>query len=353
MPPDARPPDQDHDQDHDQDQDHDDRDHDRDRHTVDLAAVRAAHDRIAGMVVHTPVVPSAPLSDHVGQPVGLKLEGLQPTGSFKVRGAASRILAGPRPIGVVTASTGNHGRAMAHVARELGIPAVVCVSDNVPAGKVAALRSLGCELVVGGDSQAAALVTAGELVAERGLTLVHPFDDPAVVAGQGTVGLEVVAQHPDTTAVLVPLSGGGLLAGIAVALKALRPDIRVVGVSMEAGAVMAASLAAGHPVDLPESPSLADSLQGGIGMANAHTFPVVRDLVDELVLVDEDSIWQAMGFALQEHRLVLEGAAAVGIAALRTAAVTVDGPVTVVCSGSNAELAHVAALADGRDRPRP
>jgi threonine dehydratase len=318
---------------------------------VTLDDVRAAHDRIRGTVVHTPVVPSAPLADLVGSPVGLKLEGLQPTGSFKVRGAASRILAGPRPTGVVTASTGNHGRAMAHVARTLGIPAVVCVSDNVPAGKVDALRALGCEVVVGGDSQTAALVTADELVAARGLTLVHPFDDPAVVAGQGTIGLEVVAQAPDTTAVLVPLSGGGLLAGVAVAVTALRPDVRVIGVSMADGAVMAASLAAGAPVDLPESPSLADSLQGGIGMDNRHTFDVVATLVDEVVLVDEDAIWDAMGLALRAHRLVLEGAGAVGIAALATGAVDVTGPVTVVCSGSNAELADVAALAAGRPRP--
>lgn len=323
------------------------------RVTVD--DVVAAQQRIAEVVVHTPVVPSAALSIHVGHPVGLKLEGLQPTGSFKVRGAASRILAEPgRPddlVGVVTASTGNHGRAMAHVARELGVPAVVCVSDNVPAGKVAALRALGCELVVGGTSQAAALVTAAGLVADRGLTLVHPFDDPAVVAGQGTIGLEVLDQAPATTTLLVPLSGGGLLAGIAVAVAARRPDVRLVGLSMDGGAVMAASLGAGAPVDLPEVASLADSLQGGIGLENRHTFGVVRDLVDDVVLVDEDTIWAGMRFALEEHRLVLEGAGAIGIGALLAGAITVDGPTTVVCSGANAEPEHVAALALGRPRP--
>ncbi len=319
--------------------------------------VVAAAARIAGLVVRTPVVPSAPLAAHVGHPVGLKLEGLQPTGSFKVRGAASRILAEPGTpdglVGVVTASTGNHGRAMAHVARELGVASVVCVSDNVPPGKVAALRELGCELVIGGDSQSAALVTAGKLVADRGLTLVHPFDDPAVVAGQGTIGLEVVEQAPSTTTLLVPLSGGGLLAGIAIAVAARRPGVRLVGLSMADGAVMAASLAAGYPVELAEAPTLADSLQGGIGLDNRHTLAVVRDLVDEVVLVDEDTIWAGMKFAFDHHRLVLEGAGAIGIGALLAGLVEADGPTTIVCSGANAEPRHVAALAASHPRPTP
>lgn len=320
-------------------------------HTVTVRDVEAAAARIADIVVRTPVISSPPLAEVAGHSVGLKLEGLQPTGSFKVRGAASRILAGPRPTGVVTASTGNHGRATAYVARQLGVPATVFVSDNVPAGKVAALRALGCDLEVGGTSQAEALVRAHALADQHGLTVVHPFDDPLVVAGQGTIGLEVAEQAPATTTLLVPLSGGGLLAGILVAFEARRPDVRVVGVSMDGGAVMAASLAAGRPVDLDEVDSLADSLQGGIGVDNAHTWPVVRDLVDEVVLVDEDAIWAAMRFAFDEHRLVLEGGGAVGIAALLAGAVEVDGPTSVVCSGSNAEPEQVAALALGHPRP--
>lgn len=322
---------------------------------VALDHVLAARERITHVVVRTPIVPSSALSEHVGASVGLKLESLQPTGSFKVRGAAARILAEPGEVadlaGVVTASTGNHGRAVAHVARQLGVDAVVCVSDHVPAGKVAALQALDCEVRVGGDSQAEALGVAAELVDERGVVLVHPFDDVEVVAGQGTIGLEVIDQQPDTTTVLVPLSGGGLLAGIATAIKATRPDVRVVGVSMRHGAVMAASLEAGHPVDMPESTSLADSLQGGIGLDNGVTFPIVRELVDEVVLIDEDDIWAAMGFALSHHRLALEGAGAVGIAALLTGAVDVGGPATVVCSGANVELDHLATLATGGANP--
>lgn len=313
--------------------------------------VVAAHVRIRDLVVHTPVVPATTLSDAVGHAVGCKLEGLQPTGSFKVRGAASRILAGPPPSGVVTASTGNHGRAVAHVARELDLPATVCLSDNVPAGKVAALRALGCRLEIGGRSQTEALASAARLAADEGLLLVHPFDDPAVIAGQGTIGLELLHQQPDTTAVLVPLSGGGLLAGVAVAVKATRPDVRVVGVSMDRGAVMAASLAAGHPIELDEERTLADSLQGGIGEHNAHTFAIVQALVDEVVLVTEDEIWAGMRHAFDHHRLLLEGAGAVGIAALLADKVTLDGPATIVCSGANAEPHQVEALARGDATP--
>lgn len=321
------------------------------QHTTSLGDVRRARERIVKLVASTPTITSHPLTEHVGTPVALKLECLQPTGSFKVRGAASRMLTGPRPAGVVTASTGNHGRAMSHVARQLGIPAIVCVSDNVVAGKLTALRAMGCELMIGGDSQTEALVTATALAAERGLLLVHPFDDPAIVAGQATIGIEVLEQQPDVTTIVVPLSGGGLLAGITAAVKGMRPEVRIVGVSMDHGAVMAASLATGHPVDLPEVDSLADSLQGGIGRDNRHTWPIIRDLVDEVVLVSENDIWAGMRFAMDQHRLVLEGAGAVGIAALLSGAVTVDGSTTLICSGSNAEAAHIEALARGDAAP--
>ncbi|MBW3619665.1 MAG: pyridoxal-phosphate dependent enzyme [Actinobacteria bacterium] len=316
--------------------------------------VEDAVGRVREVAIRTPVVASPALSRRVGVDVGLKLESLQPTGSFKVRGAAARILsldAATAARGVVTASTGNHGRAVAYVARERGIPATVCVSDNVPAGKLAALRRLGCDLVVGGRSQTEALVAAGERVASQGMTLVHPFDDPAVIAGQGTVGLELVEQWEHAAVVVVPLSGGGLLAGVALAVKARRPDVRVVGVSMEDGAVMATSLAAGSPVELDELPTLADSLQGGIGADNRHTFAIVRELVDDVVLVGEEAIWAAMRSVYDEHRVVLEGAAAVGVAALTTGLVVADGPVVVVCSGGNAEPEQVAAMARGDAAP--
>lgn len=324
---------------------------------LQLAEVVAARERIAGLaVVPTPLVPAAALDRGAGARTWLKLESIQPTGSFKVRGAASRISAmgaAERARGVVTASTGNHGRAVAHVAAELGMPAVVCVSVHVPPGKIAALEASGCEVLVGGDSQTDALATAEQLVSDRGMTLIHPFDDPLVIAGQGTIGCELLEQLPDTTTVMVPLSGGGLLAGIAVAVKALRPAVRVVGVTMERAPVMAASLEAGHPVELAEAATLADSLQGGIGRANATTFPITRTLMDEVVLLTEQEIWNGMRFAFDAHRLVLEGAGAVGIAAILGGHLTDDAgqDVVLVCSGANAEPRQVVALAEQRTTP--
>lgn len=314
--------------------------------------VVGAHARIEGVVVRTPVVPAAELSRRVGADVALKLEGVQPTGSFKVRGAASVLMgldAEAARRGVVTASTGNHGRAVAHIAARTGVPVTVCVSVHVPAGKVAALNALGCEVVIGGDSQSDALREADDLVVDRGLTLVHPFDDPLVIAGQGTVGRELLEQAPDLTRVLVPLSGGGLAAGVAVAVTSRRPDVQVIGVSMERAPVMARSLDAGQPLDLPEEPTLADSLQGGIGLTNATTFPIVQALLDEVVLVTEQQIWDGMRYAFDHHRLILEGGGAVGIAALLSGAVPVgeDDRVVVIASGANAEVAQIEALARG------
>ena len=313
----------------------------------ELDDIETAAERIAGVAVRTPLVPSPELSSRNGAEVLLKLEGVQPTGSFKVRGAASKILSlDPEQAarGVVTASTGNHGRAVAYVASRLGIPAAVCVSENVPAGKIAALEALGCELVIGGDSQAAALDTAASMVEERGMTLVHPFDDPQVIAGQGTIGLEILEDAPGIDVVLVPLSGGGLISGVALAMKALRPTVRVVGISMEHGAVMAASLEAGHPVELPEEPTLADSLQGGIGLDNRLTFDICRDLVDEVVLLTEDEIADGMAFAFRSHRLILEGGGAVGIGAILAGKVDLPEKAAVVCSGANAEPGQIPFL---------
>jgi threonine dehydratase len=323
-----------------------------------LADIGRAAERIAGIATRTPMIDSLNLADGA---VSLKLESVQPTGSFKIRGAASRILSIPetdRPRGVVTASTGNHGRAVAHVARTLGIDATVCVSEGVPAGKIAALQSLGCELLVDGASQTEALANAQRLVADRGMTLIHPFDDPDVIAGQGTIGIELLEQVPDMTTVLVPLSGGGLAAGVATAIKESNPSIRVIGISMRRAAVMAASLSAGEPLDMPERPTLADSLQGGIGLDNRYTFDIVQQHVDEVVLVDEPEIWHGMKLALQRHRLVLEGGAAVGLGALHSGKVVPTGPTAVICTGSNVEPRHLAELAEelsaeaGRDNGR-
>jgi threonine dehydratase len=306
------------------------------------------------VVLKTPTIASPPLSRIAGSRVSLKIEGVQPTGSFKVRGAASKIMTlddDERARGVVTASTGNHGRAVAYVGSELGIPVVVCVSDRVPAGKLAHLDALGCRVVVGGDSQDAAMEAASGLTESEGMTLIHPFDDREVIAGQGTIGFELAEQVSDLSHVVGPLSGGGLISGVALALKDRLPEVKVIGVSMAEGAVMAASLQKGHPVQMAEATTLADSLQGGIGLDNRYTFSLVHDLVDEIVLVSEERIWQAMLWAFNNHGLVLEGAGAVGIAALMSDMIDPGARVAVVCSGQNIEPHHLKALSESRSQP--
>ncbi len=317
--------------------------------------VEGARRRVSGIAVRTPLVPSGPLSDAVGLEVFLKLETTQPTGAFKVRGAASKILAlsdEERGRGVVTASTGNHGRAVAYVAGRLGVTATVCVSSGVPPGKIAALRALGADIEVVGDSQSQALARAGEIEDERGTALIHPFDDPDVIAGQATIGLEIIEDLPGAATVLAPLSGGGLLAGVASGLVAAGSKAKAVGVSMTRAPMMAMSLEAGHPVEVPEEETLADSLRGGIGLHNQFTFDLVRELAPRAILVEEAAIWEAMGFLFEQHRLVVEGAAAVGVASLLRGSVRPQrGPVAVVISGANVEPEHLARLLSGDPAP--
>ncbi|MGE0719370.1 MAG: pyridoxal-phosphate dependent enzyme [Alphaproteobacteria bacterium] len=308
---------------------------------VTLDDVTAARGRLAGIAVRTPLKPVAALARHLGGPVHLKIETMQPTGAFKVRGAANHLLqldAEARRRGVVTVSTGNHGRAVAYVARGLGIRCVVCLSALVPADKVAAIAALGAEMDVGGADQDAAMARAETRAAAEGLVMVSPFDDPAIIAGQGTIAPEILEDVPDTGTIVVPLSGGGLVAGIAVAAKAMRPGIRIVAVGSERSPAMLRSLEAGRPIIVPEHPSLADSLGGGIGLANRWSFPLVRDLVDDIRLVGEDAIADAMRFAFRECRLVLEGAAAAPIAALLAAAPgEFPMPVVAVATGDNVD----------------
>ncbi|SPB13444.1 threonine dehydratase [Caballeronia novacaledonica] len=306
-----------------------------------LADVYRARQRIEGRALVTPLVHSVSLSRIAGVPVHLKLETLQPTGSFKLRGATNALaqIAEQGCKRVVTASTGNHGRAVAHAARALGIEAAVCMSSLVPKNKVDAVAALGARVVIGGKSQDDAQMEAQRLVREEGYAFVPPFDDERVIAGQATIGLEILEALPDTKRIVVPLSGGGLFSGIAFAAKHIRADVKLTGVSMQRGAAMHASLAAGKPVFVDELETLADSLGGGIGLDNRHTFAMTRDLIDDIVLLDEVSIARGIVHAYREERLVVEGAAAVGIAALLDGAIAVqDGPIVIVVSGSNIDI---------------
>ncbi len=307
--------------------------------SVTLADIEAARARIAAGIVTTPTVDSPWLSERFGAPIRLKLEHRQTTGSFKLRGASNAVALLPKDTrGVTAASTGNHGRALSLAAKRRGIPAVICMSRLVPENKLTEIRRLGAEARIVGASQDEAQVEAERLMAEDGFAMVPPFEHPAVVAGQGTLGLEIVEQTPDVETVLIQVSGGGLAAGVALAMKTLRPKARIVGVSMARGAAMKASLAAGRPVEVEEEATLADSLGGGIGLDNRLTFAMCRDLLDDLVLLTEGEIAAGIRHAYEEEREIVEGAGAVGIAALLAGKVRPTGPTVAVLSGRNIDM---------------
>jgi threonine dehydratase len=253
-----------------------------------------------------------------------------------------------RSRGVGCCSTGNHGRAVAYAAGQAGIRAVVCLSGLVPENKVAAIRALGAEVRRIGRSQDEGQREIDRLVRDEGLIDIPPFDHPDVIAGQGTIALELLEDRPDLSTIVAPLSGGGLISGIAIAAKALKADIRIVGVSMENGAAMHESLAAGRPIEVTEVASLADSLGGGIGLGNRHTFAICRTLVDETVLVSETEIYRAMQALFREQRLVTEGAGSVGVAALLAGKLRLEGPTALIVSGNNVDLDQFLAIASGQ-----
>lgn len=314
--------------------------------------IYAARRRIAPIVRRTPLIASPLLSEHIGAPVYLKLENIQETGAFKLRGAANKILsltAHEKERGVITFSSGNHGLAVTYVASQLDINAVVCVSERVPTTKVDTIKRLGAEVVVYGKSQDEAEECSFRIQEERALTLIPPSDDPLVIAGQGTIGLELLEDLPEIDTAIVPLSGGGLISGVALALKSAEPAIRVIGVSMERAPVMYHSLRAGKPIEMEEEDTIADGLVGGIGLDNQYTFRMVQQYVDDTVLVSEDEIAEGMALALEKHHLVVEGAGAVGIAALLYGRVKgVGRNVVVVVSGSNVDLLALLKIAGNR-----
>ncbi|QKJ93480.1 hydroxyectoine utilization dehydratase EutB [Agrobacterium pusense] len=317
---------------------------------VSLEAIEQAAVRLEGRIERTPLVRSDNLSKRVGYPVHLKLEILQPIGAFKLRGAMNAVLSlddETRQRGLVTASTGNHGRAVAYAAEKLGIPATICMSALVPANKVEAIRALGAEIRIVGRSQDDAQEEVERLTKSGGLTAIPPFDHADVVAGQGTIGLEVIEDMPDLKTIVIPLSGGGLAGGIAVAVKALKPEARVIGISMERGAAMHASVKAGRPVSVQEEETLADSLGGGIGLANRVTFALCQALLDDIVLVSEDEIAAGIRHAAHEEGLTVEGAGAVGFAAVVAGKVNISGPTAIIVSGGNIDPALHKTIIDG------
>jgi threonine dehydratase len=316
---------------------------------VTMRDIYTARQRIGDIALRTPLIEAPELTRQVGAPVYLKLENVQRTGAFKIRGAANKLRSlseEERERGVITVSSGNHGRAVAYVAQALGVQAVVCMSTRVPSNKVAGIRGLGAEVVLHGDSYDEAERHALQLQEERGFIPVPPFDDPHIIAGQGTIGLELLEDLPEVGTVVVPLSGGGLLSGVALALKSADASIRTVGVSMDRAPVMFHSLRAGHPIEMEEEETIADALTGGIGLDNRYTFRMIREYVDETLLVTEQEIAGAMAFALERQHLVVEGGGAVALAAVLQERLTELGEnVAVVLSGGNVSIPLLLEIA--------
>ena len=320
-------------------------------HAVECDAVFKARQRIGDKVRRTPIVLSESLSHLVGNPVYLKLEHQQITGSFKIRGASNAIAClgdEQKGNGVVGVSTGNHGRGLARAASDAGVKAIVCMSQLVPQNKIDGIKAQGAEVHIIGDSQDEAQVEVDRLVVEEGMTELAPFDDPSVIAGQGTLGLEIIEDIPDLDTVLVPLSGGGLLSGLACAVKAIKPRVRVIGITMERGASMIQSQKAGKPIQVEEQPTLADSLGGGIGMDNQYTFEMVRSLMDESLLVSEQEIAAAIHHAYWKEKQIIEGSGSVGIAAIISGKIRSSGKIVVLLSGGNIAMDLHKRIIDGK-----
>lgn len=305
---------------------------------VTLADVEAADDRLSGIVRDLPVAGARWLSDAVGGPVHLITENLQRAGSFKIRGAYNRIAQlsdAERARGVVAASAGNHAQGVALAAQILGVAATVFMPEGATIPKIQATRAYGADVVFAGTTIDEALVAARAFSDETGAVLIHPFDHPHVVAGQGTLGLEILRKIPDVRTILVCTGGGGLLAGIAVAVKSQRPDVRVIGVQAERAAAYPASLEAGHPVALTRMSTMADGI--AVGRPGDVPFAIVEEQVDRIVTVTEEQLSRAVLMLLERTKLLVEPAGAAGTAALMADPSAFEPPVAVVLSGGNVD----------------
>ncbi|MFK4483946.1 threonine dehydratase [Curtobacterium sp. PhB142] len=305
-----------------------------------LADIETARETISGVARVTPMETSQFLAELLGSPVHLKCENLQRTGAYKVRGAYNRLSTlseEQRAKGVVAASAGNHAQGVALAARELGIPATIFTPVGVALPKLQATRHYGAEVVLRGHSVEEALSAAKDFAAHTGAVFIPPFDHPAVIAGQGTLGLEIIDQVPDVDTVVVPIGGGGVISGIALAVKGMaerlgRP-IKVIGVQAENAAAYPSSIRAGEPVTITTTPTIADGI--AVARPGDLNFPIIRDLVDDIVTVSDDDTARALLVLLERAKLVVEAAGAVGVAAIMSGAVRDTGRTVVLLSGGN------------------
>jgi threonine dehydratase len=307
------------------------------RLAIELADIVAARERLTGSVYYTPCPHSQMLSAMTGQQIYLKLENLQMTGSFKERGALNRIATlTPEQAkrGVIAASAGNHAQGVAYHATRRGIRAVIVMPLTTPLVKVTATRDFGADVVLHGGNYDEAFAEATRLRDQDNLTFIHPFDDPEVMAGQGTIGLELLEQVPELEAVVVPIGGGGLIGGVACAIKQSRPEVRIVGVQTSRLPSMAAAVQAGEPVTLEPATTIADGI--AVRRAGSLTLPIVARYVDEIVQVDEDEIASAILMLLEREKTLAEGAGAAALAALLQSRTSLTGAHTavLVCGGN-------------------
>ncbi|MGW6013310.1 threonine ammonia-lyase [Streptomyces sp. NPDC055210] len=305
---------------------------------VTLDDVRGAQKMLSGVARMTAMEGSRHLSGLVGAPVHLKCENLQRTGSFKLRGAYVRIaglLPEERAAGVVAASAGNHAQGVALASSLLGVHSTVFMPSGAPLPKVAATMHYGAEVRTYGTVVDETLAAAQEYAAETGAVFIHPFDHPDIIAGQGTVGLEILEQCPEVRTIVVGIGGGGLAAGVAVAVKALRPDVRIVGVQAAGAAAYPPSLAAGHPVSVENPATMADGIK--VGRPGDVPFRLIGDLVDEIRTVSEDALSSALLLCLERAKLVVEPAGASPVAAIMSEPGAFEGPVVALLSGGNVD----------------
>ncbi len=303
-----------------------------------LDDVRAAAALLEGVARRTPIESSSALSALVGGPVLLKCENLQRAGSFKIRGAYTRIARLPddeRAAGVVAASAGNHGQGVALAASLLGTQATVFMPNGAPLPKVAATRGYGADVIFEGHSVDEALVAATAYATSTGAVFIHPFDHADIVAGQGTTALEILDQVPDVKTIVVSAGGGGLLSGTAVAVKVLRPQVTIIGVQAGGAAAFPASLAAGRPVALSSMSTMADGI--AVGCPGEITFALVKEFVDRIVTVSEESLTRALLLCLERAKLLVEPAGAAAVAALMDDPTAFEPPVVAILSGGNVD----------------
>jgi len=323
-----------------------------------LAEVRRARERTAGRLRRTPLIHSPWLSERAGFEVHLKLESLQVTSSFKARGALNAVLAlaercrpgDPMPT-VVSASAGNHGRALAWAASSVALPVVIFTPRHAPAAKLRSIRRHGADLRAEADDYEGAEALAKDHARRTGALYLSPYSHPDLLAAIGAIALEIIEDLPGIAQVIVPVGGGGLVAGIAQALKALRPSARVVGVEVEASSPFTASLAAGRIVEVSVGPTLADGLAGNMDPDNL-AFPIVQRLVDEVVLASEAQLAAAIRGLVDREHLVAEGAGATAVAAVLAGSIPPrSGPTAVIVSGANIDTSRLASVLAGPAPP--